>query len=118
MEKKVVLIVEDKEFLGNVIENNLSDEYDCIRAKDAQGAMASLDKADAAVVSVDVKGKIRDNLLSEIKEKKHIPVIMLTSINTSQIRISLLREGADDVVIKPLNPEELLLRLMRLTKNN
>ncbi len=42
---------------------------------------------------------------------KHIPIIVLSGIESSQERIKLLKMGADDFIVKPFNPEELSIRI-------
>lgn len=116
MAKPCILIAEDKEFLAKVIKENLKDDFDCICVKTSKEALDSVNDVDGAIISLNLRGLSSDSLLMELKAKRKIPVIVLTSNTTSLIRIKLFREGADDVVTKPFNPEELLLRLMRLVK--
>ncbi|MDX2128645.1 MAG: response regulator transcription factor [Chloroherpetonaceae bacterium] len=47
---------------------------------------------------------------------KNVPLIMLSSRDTSADRIKCLKAGADDYVIKPFNPEELQTRIQNLLK--
>ncbi len=56
-------------------------------------------------------------LLTQIradKRLKDIPVLILSSIDDSQQRVTLLEMGANDFLTKPFNPEELKLRLEKL----
>lgn len=116
MTKPCVLIAEDKEFLAKIIKTSMMDDFDCICAKNAKEALDSVNDVDAAVISLNIRGLSSDSLLVELKNKRKIPIIVLTSNTTSLIRIKLFREGADDVMIKPFNPEELLLRLKRAVR--
>ena len=53
-------------------------------------------------------------LIKRLKESgyfKDIPVIVLSSKEGSEDRIQCLRLGADDYMVKPFNPEELLVRI-------
>jgi DNA-binding response OmpR family regulator len=45
---------------------------------------------------------------------KSIPVIMLSSEDSTSERIRLLSEGADDFIVKPFNPLELKVRLKKI----
>ncbi len=116
MAKPCVLIAEDKDYLAKIIRTALTDDFDCICVQTSKEALDSINDVDAAVVSLNLKGVTCDSLLAEMKNRRRIPVIILTSNTTSLIRIKLFREGADDVVTKPFNPEELLVRLIRLVK--
>lgn len=111
------LLVEDKDFISNIIIENLHEYFDCVRVTNAEEAIAAGNQFDVAVVSLNIMGTSGETLLTEIKEKWHIPVLMLTSNNTSSVRIKMLRKGADDIMVKPFNPEELMLRVLRLVKN-
>lgn len=57
-----------------------------------------------------------DDFLEWIKANelfKHIPVIMLSSEDSTTERIRLLEIGAEDYIVKPFNPMELKIRVKR-----
>lgn len=116
MAKPCILIAEDKVFLAKIIKENLKDDYDCICVQTNKEALGSVNDVDGVILSLNLRGLSSDSLLMEMKNKRKIPIIVLTSNTTSLIRIKLFREGADDVVTKPFNPEELLLRVKRFVK--
>ncbi len=116
MTKPTILIAEDKDFLAKIITANLPKSVNTLVASDWESAIAGADKAAAAIISMNIVGSGEESLLCAIKKKKNIPVICLTSNMASTIRIKLFRDGADDVVTKPFNPEELSLRLLRFLK--
>lgn len=115
MNKKSVLIVEDKDYLSNIIEEYLSSAFQCKCVGSAREALAA-PKPDAAVISLNIKDQTGEGLMKELKSKYGIPVVILTNNSTSLMRIRLLKNGADDIMSKPFNPEELLLRVQRLVK--
>ena len=45
---------------------------------------------------------------------KHIPVIMLSSEDSTSERIKLLEVGAADYIVKPFNPMELKIRIKKI----
>lgn len=45
---------------------------------------------------------------------KHLPIIILSGIENSKDRIECLKIGANDVILKPFNPEELQLKISNL----
>ncbi len=49
--------------------------------------------------------------LIEVLEQKHIPVIVLTVVEDTPKKVKCLRLGADDYVVKPFDPEELIARI-------
>lgn len=116
MTKHTVLIAEDKDFLAKVIVANFPKDVTCVVASDWDCAIGKVRDVDAVIASMNIVGRGGESLLAAIKKLKDIPVVCLTSNLTSAIRIKLLKEGADDVVTKPFNPEELSLRLLRFLK--
>lgn len=46
----------------------------------------------------------------------HIPVLILSSVESSSNRIRLFEEGAEDFILKPFNPEELRVRVKRILR--
>ncbi|MGN1210498.1 MAG: response regulator transcription factor [Candidatus Cryptobacteroides sp.] len=115
--KASILIAENKPFLADVIKESFGSGYDCICVKKDTDISENLDKADAAVVGLDVCSgdqKQRIDLIRSIRSSSQIPVLALTSIPYSAFRIELLKSGADDVMTKPFNPDELVVRVEKL----
>ena len=56
------------------------------------------------------------DLISFIKNKSNIPVIILTAMGEDINKIHGLKTGSDDYVTKPFEPEELYLRITKLLK--
>ena len=54
------------------------------------------------------------DLIKLIKEKKNTPIIMLTAMGEPENKIEGLKNGADDYLSKPFEPEELFLRIQKL----
>jgi two-component system OmpR family response regulator len=50
-------------------------------------------------------------LCREIRERSQVPIIMLTALGDEPDRILGFEAGADDYVVKPFNPQELLVRI-------
>lgn len=118
MKDKKVLIIEDKDYLSDVIKTYLKDDFECIQLYSKEEENANKVKADIAILSTNIRGARTEELLSDLKVRFGIPVIILTSNNTSLIRIQMLELGADDVMTKPFNPDELRLRVLNLIKRN
>ena len=80
----------------------------------ARRLMASLD-FDLAVFDVMMPGEDGFSLTRWLREQKgpagRTPVLMLTAMGEPASRIEGLRQGADDYLAKPFEPEELLLRI-------
>ena len=52
-----------------------------------------------------------EGVLAEIRENFLMPVIVISAKETTQNKIDLLRQGADDYITKPFDMEEVLARI-------
>ena len=120
--KKKVLIAENKQFLVDVIRESLiSEGYDCVCVNTENELYGVIDNVDAAVVGLDIcpgDQPRRVDMIAEIKHRFGLPLLALTSLQYSSVRIELLKKGADDVLTKPFNPDELAVRLGKLMERN
>ena len=120
--KKKVLIAENKQFLVDVIRESLSSEgYDCVCVNAENELYGVIDNVDAAVVGLDIcpgDQPRRVDMIAEIKHRFGLPLLALTSLQYSSVRIELLKKGADDVLTKPFNPDELAVRLGKIMERN
>ena len=121
-QKKKVLIAENKQFLVDVIRESLSSEgYDCVCVNTENELYGVIDNVDAAVVGLDIcpgDQPRRVDMIAEIKHRFGLPLLALTSLQYSSVRIELLKKGADDVLTKPFNPDELAVRLGKIMERN
>ncbi|MCZ2158366.1 response regulator [Bartonella sp. 220] len=79
-------------------------------ADQARRQLASLD-FDLLIVDIMMPGENGINLTSSLRQKKNIPILMLTALSEIDNRIDGLEAGADDYLAKPFDPRELLLRI-------
>lgn len=116
-----VLIVEDDEHIGHLLEFMLQREgYVAHLARDGREALQAIqqDAAPPHLVLLDVMLPYTDGFeLVAIMRKQagweSLPIIMLTSKSQEQDIVRALDAGANDYVIKPFQPNELLARLRR-----
>lgn len=118
--KKKILIVDDKDAIAKVISFYLSSEYDFTYFENPLKAIAWLqqgDIPDLIISDIKMPGMTGDKFLSYLKHNelfKAIPVIMLSSEDSTSERIRLLEEGADDYILKPFNPMEIRVRIKKI----
>ena len=113
----VVLIADDEEDIVRFVEINLRLEgFDVVAAHDGEEALAkALDLApdlvllDAMMPRMD--GYEVCSRLRADPRSAHIPVIMLTAKSLEADRVLAQTVGADDCVIKPFDPAELLTKV-------
>ena len=114
MDKKKILVVEDEKAISDILVFNLQREgYDTLAAYDgAEGLRCALEEApDLILLDVmlpDIDGL---ELLRTIRSSHTYPVIMLTARDAQQDKIEGLSLGADDYVVKPFRPLELIARV-------
>jgi DNA-binding response OmpR family regulator len=73
---------------------------------------------DAMVLDVMMPGMTGLEVLTELRKKSQLPVVMLTAKGDEMDRIVGLEIGADDYLPKPCNPRELLARLRAVLRRS
>jgi DNA-binding response OmpR family regulator len=120
--KERILIVEDDKHISKLVKFNLEKaNYDCIVASTGEKALEALDDQLAGLIILDIMlpGMDGFGICRAIKEKeklKNIPIIMLTAKGEEVDRIVGLELGADDYIVKPFSPRELVLRVKAILK--
>ena len=115
-----LLLVEDNEELALLLIQRLSAagyETDLLTtASEAQAAVATTRYA-AMVLDLSLPDGDGLSILREIRQREDpLPVLVLTARSGLQDRVSGLRSGADDYLVKPFAFEELLARLEALLR--
>lgn len=110
----LVLVVEDEPNLSEVLEAYLRrDGFRTERASDGENALRLFREAKPDLVLLDVMLPKLDGfeLLRRVREAGDTPVIMVTARVEDVDRLVGLRMGADDYVVKPFNPPEVVERV-------
>ncbi len=119
---KKILIVDDDRSIRVLLNFILSTEYKITLKKDAYEALSYLEEGhipDAIISDLSmpkVSGHIFLKILKSSSILNKIPFMFLSSKDDSQKRVECLKQGADDYLLKPFNPEELQLRILKLFK--
>ncbi len=112
--KECVLVVDDDREIVRAIAILLEKEgYRVLCAYDGQQALDMLAGHGIELLLLDVMMPRLDGLstLMKLREKKNIPVIVLSAKSEDTDKVLGLSMGADDYVAKPYNPQELLARV-------
>lgn len=117
-----ILIVEDNDDLREYLQRTLSEDYTtqiCTNGKQALniigGFMPDLILSD--IMMPEMRG---DELCQHVKENietSHIPVVLLTALNSDQHIIEGLKTGADEYIVKPFNLGVLRATIANLLAN-
>jgi DNA-binding response OmpR family regulator len=113
---KKVLVIEDNIDTQNLLKKYLQHLYDLRIAPDLHSAWELIEKEDWDVIILDRGLPDGDGLEICAKLKRFnldgkFPVIILTASSELEEKIKGLTAGADDYVIKPFEPRELLTRI-------
>jgi two-component system OmpR family response regulator len=115
-----VLIVEDETDLAAAVKHLLEDAgFTADTAEDGEtGLTLALDEAyDLLVLDLMLPRLQGERLLSELRAAgRDLPVVVLTARDLVADRVRLLDAGADDYVIKPFDPAELVSRCRALVR--
>ncbi|KJK08119.1 MULTISPECIES: response regulator [Pseudomonas] len=114
-----VLIVDDDPLIRDLLHAYLSQEgYDVHCAETAEQAEHFLASHSVDLVMLDIRlpGKDGLTLTRELRVRSEVGIILITGRNDDIDRIVGLECGADDYVIKPLNPRELVSRTKNLVR--
>ena len=117
-----ILVVDDEPKMRELISLYLTKEdYHVITAEDGLAALTILEKDDYIhLLIVDVMMPRMDGftLCREINTFKDIPVIFLTARGEEYERLLGFELGADDYVVKPFSPRELVARVKAVLKRS
>lgn len=114
-----VLIVEDDLKLARIVKAYLeAADFRTIHAASYQDALHMLGEETplAVILDLGLPDGSGEELCQDIKEQGDIPVIMLTAKSAEEERIAGFSLGADDYVVKPASPRELVYRLKAVLK--
>lgn len=109
-----VLVIDDDPQVRTLLARLLrQDGYETVEAGDAATALREVEQRTPDLVLLDVVMPQVDgiDLLTEIRSRSAVPVIMLTALGDEADRILGLRSGADDYMVKPFSPGELSARI-------
>lgn len=109
----LVLIAEDDVEIANILEAYFIREgFRTVHARDGKVALElhlAL-KPDIALVDVTMPRLDGWEVLAELRRRGNTPVIMITALDKEVDRLQGLRIGADDYIVKPFNPIEVVAR--------
>ena len=112
---KKILLVDDEPELRKLVINILSDDgfSNIIDAGTVQTGLiyARQEKPDLAILDVMLPDGDGFSLMKKLRAFTNIPVIFLTAKDEAADKLAGLGLGADDYVVKPFLPQELLLRV-------
>ena len=116
-----VLVADDDKNIRELVKLYLQNEgYDVVEARNGENCIEEFGKQDFDLVLLDIMMPVLDGMqtLKEIRKSSNVPVIMLTARGETYDKILGLEFGADDYVVKPFDPKELMARVKAVIRRS
>ena len=116
-----ILIVDDEQKIREVLAEYAEFEgFDSDQASDGMEAVLKCKQNDYDMILMDVMMPKLDGFsaVKEIRKLKDIPVIMLSARGEEYDKLFGFEIGADDYVVKPFSPKEVMARINAVLKRN
>jgi len=109
-----ILVVDDEERIRRLIKMYL--EREDFVVEEAENGVEALEKAlenDYDCILLDIMMPEMDGIevCEKLREEKNTPIIMLTAKGEESNRVQGFEVGADDYIVKPFSPREVVLRV-------
>ena len=117
----MVLVVEDEIEIARIVRDYLRNAgFEVIVVGDGGSAVASIRSAkpDLLVLDLGLPGQDGLDVAREIRRWSDTPIVMLTARGDETDRIVGLELGADDYVVKPFSPKELVARVRAVLRRS
>ncbi len=118
-----ILIVDDDPDIRDVLKLTLSEEnYEILEAGDGEAALKTIHENQPDLILLDYKIPKIDGreVCRRIKKDillRHLPIIMVTGKGDINDKVGGIDAGADDYVVKPFEPKELLARIRMILRH-
>lgn len=116
-----ILVVDDEERIRRLLKMYLEKEgYVIDEAEDGETALRLASSSDYAIILLDVMlpGIDGVEVCSRLRQVKSTPVIMLTAKGEEMNRVQGFEVGADDYVVKPFSPREIIYRVKAILRRS
>ncbi len=121
MIREKILTIDDDPDILDVLELTLSEQYEIFQANNGDEGLRVLRQKNPDLIICDymmpvMNGREFCKALKKDILLRHIPIIMLTGKGEVHDRVSGIEAGADDYIVKPFDPSELLARIKMILK--
>jgi two-component system OmpR family response regulator len=116
-----VVVVDDHRDIRELLSRYLSQHFLRVSAVDSVAALRTLlaqEPADLIVLDIMMPGEDGLSACRELRQTSQVPVIFLTAMADDADKIAGLELGADDYLVKPFNPRELLARIRTILRRS
>lgn len=116
---KKILIVDDEENIRDLVDLYMRKAgFRTVQAKNGREALEKFDSEKPSLVILDLMLPYIDGetVAQKLRKKSNVPIVMLTAKADETDRVQGLEIGADDYVVKPFSPRELVARVKNILK--
>lgn len=118
---KRILVVEDEMRIARQVRDYLEDAgFDVVVAGDGEAALSSVrgSHPDLVVLDLGLPGRDGLDVTREIRRTSNLPIVMLTARGDETDKVAGLELGADDYLVKPFSPKELVARVRSVLRRS
>ena len=111
---KIILIADDSDHVLEILHKFVTKEcFVTIMAHDGNEALKKFFEFAPVLLLLEVMMPKKDGfeVCKEIRKRSNVPIIMITAKGDDADRIMGLNFGADDYIVKPFNPGEVMARI-------
>lgn len=119
MSKKNILIIDDERSIRFILENTFKNDFNVISLSNGKEAVGYLEEGNIPDLIIcdlmmpEINGYDFLELVRNSGFFDDIPVVILSGIEESKDKIKCFELGADDYIVKPFNPKEIIARIRR-----
>ncbi|NMO96940.1 response regulator transcription factor [Paenibacillus lemnae] len=116
-----ILVVDDEERIRRLLKMYLEKEgYEIEEAEDGETALRKASTEDYGLILLDVMlpGMDGVEVCSRLRQVKSTPILMLTAKGEEINRVQGFEVGADDYVVKPFSPREVIYRVKAILRRS
>lgn len=117
--KKKILIVDDEKAIIETLKAYLEKEqFEVIVAYDGEEALSVFEREQPSLVLLDLMlpKKTGEEVCSTIRKQSNVPILLLSAKISEESKLNGFQLGADDYVIKPFSPKEVIARIHSIFK--
>lgn len=114
-----ILIADDNKQITSILEEySIKEGYRPIIAHDGEDAIKKFESHNPDIILIDVMMPIKDGfeVCRDIRKTSNLPIIMITARGEDFEKIMGLEIGADDYIVKPFSPAEVMARVKAIMR--
>jgi len=121
MAQNTILVIDDDENISKIISLYLEkDGFKAIVANDGAEGLKAFAEEKADLIILDIMMPVMDgwDTLKELRKTSNVPVIMLSAKGETFDKVLGLELGADDYIVKPFEPKEMIARIKAVIRRS